>query len=276
MFYAGMAAPLGSGIMSIGRATSTVANPTSWTQDPSNPIITGPRGDSIRLDSVQLLAATWYLYSTDFTAGTILLYTSADGVSFSEYGTVLSGSGQGCSDGTVVSQGAVLYDAGTWRMYYNWEGGGQVNQGIRYATSSDGKNWNKTNGSACQNILSVGGATDSAQIEWHQILKIGSYYLLSYEGYNGSNWSANIAYSSSPGQTWQKSAANPVFSPSGVPGSFDQNHVATPAYFDIGGTWYLFYQGSAAAAGGTNYSFSHWSMGIAALPNGNDPSAAIP
>jgi hypothetical protein len=272
MFYAGMAAPTSTGVMSIGRATATVADPFTWTQYASNPIISGPSGHSIRLDSVQRVAGTWYLYSTDVDANDILLYTSTDGFSFTPQGAVLTAGGQGCSDGSVVSQGAVMYDAGTWRMYYSYRGA-QTLPGVRYATSSDGITWTKQ---GCVDVISKGaaGQPDSQFIEWHQIQKIGSYYVLSYEGYDGTKWTENIAYSSFPHTGWQKSQINPVFAPSGS--GWDSHHVATPAYFQIGSTWYLFYQGTTAPQGGFSYSSGNWSLGIATLPGGLDPTSAIP
>ncbi len=275
MFYAAMAFPTATGTMTIGRATANVSSPFTWTEYVSNPILSGPSGHSIRLDSMQYVSGTWYAYVTDFVANTILLYTSSDGFTFAAYGSnpVLSPTGQGCTDGTVVSQGAVLKDGSTWHMYYSYRTASTTLTGIRYATSSDGQTWTKQ---GCTDILSLGppGASDSLYMEWHQILKIGSDYLLTYEGYNNSSWTANLAHSTSPGSGWAKSSSNPVFGPSFVGSTWDQNHVATAAYYQIGGTWYLFYQGAASAIGGTAYTTGHWSLGMATL--GSDPTAAFP
>ena len=271
-----MSAPTGTGTITIGRATATVAYPTSWTQYAGNPIITGPSGHSVRLDSIQLVGGTWYLYATDVTANDILLYTSTDGFTFSEYGAVLTPTGQGCTDGTVVSQGSVINEpsdlTAPWKMYYDYRTAGTTLQGIRYAVSSDGKTWSKTAGSSCANLVSTGTSYDSTYIEWQQILKIGSYYELVYGSYSGSTWSTNIAYSTDPASGWQKSLANPIFSPSGG-SNWDGTHVSTGAFYEIGGEWWLFYQGTDT---GGFYGFGNWSMGMASLPNGNDPSAAIP
>jgi len=273
MFYAG---ETGFRVGSIGRATATAANPTVWTDDPGNPIFTAG-GANIRLDAVQFVAGLWYLYYSDTSAGTVNLATSADGLAFVPYSAnpVLSAAGQGCSDGSAVQQGSVLFDSGTWHMFYNWHNGGTVNQGVRYATSSDGKTWSKVAGSACANVVSVGASYDAVFIEWHSVLKVGADYILSYEGYNGSTWTENIAYSNNPASGWQKSLANPLFSGSGAAGSFDQVHVATPSYAQIGGNWYLFYQGAPGPSGGL-YVNEHWAMGQALLPVGLDPTAAIP
>lgn len=273
MFFAAMSAPVATGHESIGRATATVASPNTWTEYVGNPILGSASSGNIRLDSMQYVSGTWYLYSTDVINNNINLYTSTDGFNFTPYGgnPVLSPTGQGCTDGTVVSQGAVLKDGATWRMYYSYRNGGIVLPGIRYATSSDGQTWTKQ---GCADILSVGGpgSTDSTYIEWHQIQKFGSNYILTYEGYNGNNWSENLAYSLTPGSGWAKSLANPIFSPTFVGGDWDQNHVATPGMYLIGAQWWLFYQGTNAGLG-SSYGTGHWSLGMASTL---DPSTAIP
>lgn len=278
MFYAGMSAPTSTGHESIGRATATVANPTDWAEYSGNPIIGSASSGNIRLDSVQYVSGTWYLYSTDVTNNNIDLYTSTDGFIFTPYSgnPVLTPTGQGCSDGTVVSQGSVLYDSGTWRMYYDYRNGSNVLPGIRYATSLDGKIWTKQ---GCVDLITrIPGGLNSTYIEWQQILKLDDYYMLVYGGYNGSYWSTGLAYSSSPGSGFIQSFANPVFSPTfaSVPvGLSPENNIATTAFYQIGLNWYAFYQWTNTALGG-NYSTSNWSMGIASFPAGEDPTSAIP
>jgi hypothetical protein len=265
MFYSGVAAPLGSGTISIGRATGTVASPYTWTQYASNPIFTDS-GASIRLDSMQLVGGTYFLYYTKGSG--IFLATSTDGFTFAPQGEVLTTAG--CSDENVVSQGAVLHDSsGTWGMYYSYRtNGGVILPGIRYATSSNGTTWSKSAGSNCADLLNVA----PGYVEWHQIQKIGSSYVLSYEYYNQSYWAANLAYSATLGGVLTQSLVNPLFKGNGV----EENHVATPAYYQIGGAWYLFYQYSLAGFGGFTYINSNWAMGQALLPNGNSPLSGIP
>jgi hypothetical protein len=278
MFYSAMAAPTGSGTIQIGRATATVANPYSWTEYSSNPILSRS-GQSTRLDSMQYVGGTWYMYVSGGGDNSIDLYTSTDGFTFtaSSSNPVLSPSGQGCSDGNTVSQSAVLKDGSTWRMYYSYRTSTTTLAGLRYATSSDGITWSKTGGSSCSDILSIGNAQGpSIFIEWTQILKIGSNYILTTGGYNGSNWATYLAYSTNPASGWTWSLANPIFGPSGVSGSWDSNHESTAAFYQIGSIWYLYYQGTNAAPGGTNYAYGHWAMGVATLAAGINPSSAIP
>jgi predicted GH43/DUF377 family glycosyl hydrolase len=154
-------------------------------------------------------------------------------------------------------------------MYYSYRTGGAILPGIRYATSFDGIAWTKQ---GCSDLLSVGQANGpKTYVEWHQVQKIGSYYVLSAEGYSSPTWSGWVAYSTDPATGWKWSLANPVFNPSGL--GWDANQVATPGYYQIGDNWYLFYQG---ATGTGDYSGLNWSIGMASLPSGLDPTAAIP
>ena len=264
-----------NGPAAIGRATASVSNPTSWTEYSGNPIISPAY--STRLDSIQLVAGTWYLYSSNQSSHAVDLWTSTDGFNWAiNTSGVLTPSGQGCTDGVEVGQLAVLYSGSTWDGWSSYWGQTTplTEPGIRHATSSDGIHWTKDTG--CANVLSTGvpPASDSAFIEWHQVQKIGPYYVISYEGYNNNNWTANLAYSVNPAGPFVKSLENPVFSGTFNSGDWDQNHIATPAYYQIGTKWYLFYQGSAGGLGGGNYGASPWSVGMATLAS--DPTAAIP
>ncbi len=256
MFYSAV----GAGKACIGRATAAVSDPTTWTEYASNPIICDI---SRRLDSVLLINGVYYLYSSDNDNSTVDLFTSADGFTFVKHPSspVLTPAGQGRVDGDYVGQAAVLKDGDNWYMYYSYRNGAVVLPGVRYAISVDGVAWTK---GGAGDVFSTGsvGMSDSIYIEWHHAQKIGSTYLISYEGYNGASWSANIAYSANPISGWTKSAANPVFKKSGTVGSFDRYQVATPAFFLINSTWYLFYQGCGSPG---NYILCNWAMGEAVL-----------
>ncbi len=273
MFYAAMD---GSNDTAIGFATSTVANPESWNEYSGNPVIPG-EGVGRRIDAVINVSGTLYLYATENSVQ-VVLYTSTDnGLTWSRDASspVLTPDGQECSDETNVSEGSVYWDGGSnWTMIYSYRTNAASLAGFRYATSSDGKTWTK---GGCTDILSLGpaGTSDTSYMEWHQIFKIGSTYYLSYEGYGynseGVVWSANLAYSKSLTSGWKKAGANPVFIRSSTPGAFDEYHVATPAFYNIGGVWYLFYQGGNVY---DPYAASNWDLGMARLP-GSPADAAI-
>ena len=280
MFYGGMAAPPGTSPMKIGRATASTADPFTWTKYASNPVYDG--GSSISVDSAVLFGSTIYLYYTDpinTNGSSVKLATSTDGgFTFSPVGTAISPAGQGCTDGHTVSAGSVIRDDnGTWHMFYSYRSVDRgVLPGVRHATSADGITWAKD---GCWDVLSRGaaGAPDSTYIEWHQVIKIGSTYVMTYDAYNGSYYSCNMATTDNlSAGWWTKSSANPTFPPTFHTGDFDQNHVGGCAFFQAGSTWYMLYSGTGAGQGGNTYNFGDWPMGIATLPAGKDPTSAIP
>ena len=266
MFFSGMAAPTSSGHECIGRATATVAAPTVWTQYASNPIICDSHNR--RVDSVIYTGGVYYMYSTDDTDQNIHLFTSTNGIAFTDQGTVLTPTGQGRNDGDFVSQGAVWLEGGVWTMIYSYRNGSNILPGYRYATSSNGTTWVK---GGTGDILSKGplGSPDQSFMEWHHIVKVGSVYYLTYECWNGDAAGLNgiatacIASSTSLTSGWVKSGVNPFFQQSKTPGAFDEYHTSSPGLFlNSDGTWYLFYSGSQSA----NPYFSHYQIGIATLP----------
>lgn len=180
---------------------------------------------------------------------------------------------------TDVSQGAVLKDGSTYYMYYSYRTASATLPGIRVASSSDGITWTRENGGA--DIISRGapGSYDATYFEFHQIQKIGSQYIITCEVYggpegvaDGSTWHEAMYYSTSPTSGWTRSASNPVFSGSGVTGSADRYHVATPYWAFINGTWRLFYQESSTDPFTTYYISAHWTLGQARLSPGKTPA----
>jgi hypothetical protein len=282
-FFSALAAPVASGVMSIGVATATKEDPYRWQEDPRNPLmqpgVKGQWDDKwIRLDSVVPLGGKKFR-----------IYYTGDGIStgINQIGTaictkrgkdwvferdpdnpILRPSG----NEKLVSQAAVIRDAGRWYMHYSYRTATKTLPGMRLAVSDDGVHFTKPG----KQILSVGpeGAFDSWYIEWHQLSKIGGQYVELYETYNGKNWSIGMATAARPDDELTRSPMNPVFERSGVPGTFDEVHVATPAIFRINGRWLLFYSGAnLPSTNPASYNYSHWDMGIADL---RSPGAARP
>jgi len=273
MFYIGIAAFAPGGI-SIGRATASISAPTVWTEYAGNPIIpnaTSPRADSVIYDS-----GTFYLYSSNNSNLTdIDLFTSTDGFMFTRTASILTPTGQGRNDGIAVRQGAVIKEGALWTMVYNYStSGGGTNIGFKYATSSDGVTWTKQGGTP--GVLfdhGIEGSADWKGLEWHQLLKIGSTYYLTYECFNGSSYTICMATASAVSGPWTKVNLNSVFKPSYVPSAFDEWHVATAAWQNISGAWWLIYSGGDLFA---PYDGSHWAMGMMSMTdqNGNPLSPA--
>jgi len=239
----------------VGLATSPKTYPpTNWTRNASNPIYTDG-ADYIRLGSVIKVGSTYYLYYTGgMDYNSIRLATSTDGVTFSKVGNVIVPSG----DETTVENAAVInIDATHWYMYYGYRNATATLPGIRIANSSDGLTWTKQAGDVLH--IGAGGAWDNTYIEHHQIMYAYGHYVLIYEAYNGVNWAEGLAYNTDPNTTFTKYANNPIFERSGINGTFDELHVATPFLFLHNDAWYLFYQGGNH----TDYMSSVWKIGLA-------------
>lgn len=248
----------------IARATAPVSNPTQWT-------VYGTLlfGGNNRLDSVvwDPVASQFLAYSTVDVGGgnyQVNLYTSSDGFTFTAYGSNPVWQPSQCTKTgcTTVSNLAVYRaDAAHWYGYYAHRGSYGINPDLRLCTSSDGKNWTDTG--TISWAQGAGGTYDSQYKEWHQIIQSpdGTFMLVA-ECNDSSQWTIGAATSSSLTGVFTKQSA-PIFAGSGNQYDFDSNHVATPAIYNLGGKWFLFYCGTNAPRGGSSYSLGYWSMGMA-------------
>jgi hypothetical protein len=270
MYASGMASPVETGEISIGKFTSTVANPYVWTE--VGQVLThGSSGafdeKDVRLGSCFEDSGTYYIYYTGINnsfAAAIGLATSTDSDTFSKSGSnpVLTPTGQGRNDGTHVSEAAVLKEGSSWTMVYSYRNGATVLPGYRYATASTATGWTK--GGAGDILTCVSGF----YCEFHHLFKVGSDYVIVYESGNTTNpFRLYMASASSPTSDFINSASNPILSESGGAGTWDRYHVATGRLNLIGNQWRLFYAG----AGGHDqpYGTNTWSMGVADLLTAN-------
>lgn len=259
MFCSGMASPVNSGVQSIGKFTSTVADPYTWVDAGQVLAPTGGwEGSNLRIGSVFYESGTYYMYYCSDGNGTqsIGLATSTDGATFTRHASnpLLTPTGQGRNDGTNVSEPAVIKEGSSWTMIYSYRGAVTL-PGFRYATSSDGITWTKA-GSG--NLVT----TDPLFGEFHQIKKIDGDYYIIYEMGNGStSWTLNIARAPTVTGPYTNLQINPILEKSGVVGTFDRYHVATPHLFEVENRWLLFYQGGQDHD--QPYYTNSWPAGIA-------------
>ena len=273
------------GVAYIYYATSPVSDGYTWTiGNGQAPIISDA---SRRADSVVVDGTNIRLYSTNNPNGSPQqidmfeqTFTGLAGLSsgWTLHSNVLSPTGSE----TDVSQGAVLKDGSTYYMYYSYRTASATLPGIRVASSSDGITWTRANGGA--DILSRGGVGtyDHTFFEFHQIQKIGSNYIITCEVYggpegvaDGSTWHNALYYSTNPTSGWARTASNPVLGGSGIAGSADRYHVATPWWAFINGTWRIFYQASSTDPFTTYYIGATWTVCEATLSVGNSPADLI-
>jgi len=217
--------------------------------------------DFVRLGNIVKDGTTYYMYyvglNNSVGAYKIGLATSIDGgTTWTRYNGGSSPIVDAHGTYTNVEDPAVLKEGANWYMYYSYRTASATLPGKIVATSVDGVTWTDVG-----QVLTAGAAYDLTYIEHHQILKYGDLYLLIYDGYNGADWSINIAYSETPTGVFTKFAGNPVFTKSGIAGTFDEYHVATQFTFNLNGQWYMFYQGGDTAA----YISSTWKLSIVRL-----------
>lgn len=270
MYYLGSTGP----VCAIGRATAPRTEPpTSWTKYSGNPVLTaGSSGwdastAGIRCGSVVKVGSSYYLYYSPEQSGAqgiraqVGVAMSSDGINFVKY----SGNPILTPDTSIgdyhCAIPCVINVGGTFYMYYtsSSDSGFWTPNQYRVASSTDGLHWTKLGV-----ILNVGssGQWDGRFIEQFKVYQASDGYVLVYEGYSGLVWSVGAATSSNPAGPFTKFSGNPIFSKSGVYGTFDETHVATPFLFRMTNNLYLFYQGTGNSG---NYNVAYWDNGLAAI-----------
>jgi predicted GH43/DUF377 family glycosyl hydrolase len=89
-------------------------------------------------------------------------------------------------------------------------------------------------------MMPTGGAWDSQSISPGAILKVGSTYMLYYEGYDGTDLSIGLANSSN-GQNWNRQHGGLPVLTKGAASSFDENWVSTDFVIRDGSTYKMWY-----------------------------------
>lgn len=293
MFYSGVPAT-NRNLCFIGKAWALKTDPFRWHQDARNPMFcpgkTGWDSGSIRLDAVLYLPEedAYYVYYSGTTAsvqdriGLAICPAGKDGYSevtaerFQRFGIkpILAPEPSAPYHEEMASQAAVLreWDDQTrrwsWFMYYSYRGKDGILPGIRLATSTDGKHWTRHyNESDPRGMGQIFHSTPGAYYEWHQAFKIGSTYLLSIEVgiAAGKRWRPVIAVSDHPTNHWKQIEVDTVLQTqwTGLYRDDALYHVATPAFYQFNGRWYLYAQ-ACPLPGNGNYIDGHWDLwGIA-------------
>lgn len=289
MFYSGVPAA-NRRLCYIGKAWALKSDPFTWHQDEGNPIFSpstdGWDSGSIRLDAVLYLPEedAYYIYYSGTKRdiqdriGLAICPAGADGYSgivasaVRRVGVapVLAPEPAEPFAETMASQAAVMreWDASSqrwsWYMYYSYRGKNGILPGIRLATSHDGKTWTRRFDPADPRGMGhLFASTPEAYYEWHQVTKIGGTYVLTIEvGTNhGQRWRPVLAVSRSPDSGWVQLDADTLLQ-TNWPGVYRDDaiyHVATPAFYQIGGRWYLYTQACPLPRNG-NYIDGHWDL----------------
>ena len=277
-------------VCAFGKAWATVDDPWTWHQDAGNPVFapakSGWDSGSIRLDTVLYLPEedAYYIYYSGTTGqvqdriGLAICPAGPDGYSaitaenIVRWGDapVLAPEPAAPFREEMASQAAVLreWNAATgrwnWHLYYSYRDKDRTLPGIRYAASPDGKHWQRHWHNADPRGLGhLFPSLPDAYYEWHQIRKIGRTYVLSMEvgPERGRQWRTVLAVSRDPVHGWAQLDADRLLQMQWR-GCYDEKtiyHVATPAFYEIGGQGYLFTQ-ACARPDNDNYIDGNWEL----------------
>ncbi|MBP6506504.1 MAG: hypothetical protein KA257_02970 [Opitutaceae bacterium] len=290
MFYSGVP-ETNRMVAMIGKAWADAADPFTWHEAAENPVFAPGDGwdrGSIRLDCVLYVPEedAYYIYYSGTVdmiqdrIGLAICPAGGDGYSgitvdaIKRHGTqpVLAPEAAAPFYEEMASQAAVWreWDAAAarwdWFLYYSYRGKDGTLPGIRLATSTDGKTWTRQfNAADPRGMGQIFKSEPDAYYEWHQISKIGSTYVLSMEmGPNrGARWRPVLAVSDRPDRGWRQLPADTLLQ-TGWSELYREDHfyhVATPAFYKIGGRWLLFMQ-ACAKPPSANYIDGRWDMRV--------------
>jgi len=233
---------------------------TKWTKYEGNPVLDlGAPGDwdDFHLSNPFVLFEDgiykmWYS-GTNAPNARIGYATSPDGITWTKYedNPVLDLGAPGEWDDLLVGDPFVLFEDGTYKMWYSGQNG--PNDRTGYATSPDGITWTRYAGNPVLN-LGESGEWDDYHAYTPSVLFEDGTYKMWYSGHDGSYH--RIGYTTSPdGIVWTKYEGNPVLD-LGAPGAWDDVDIRDPFVLFDDGTYKMWYSGG-------NGDGSNWLIGYA-------------
>jgi predicted GH43/DUF377 family glycosyl hydrolase len=159
-------------------------------------------------------------------------------------------------DATYVLYPSVLYEAGTYKMWYaGYEGTGYR---IGYATSTDGITWTKQNSGNAVLGFGAAGKFDDAGVYTPCVINVAGTYYMFYTGWDGANY-AGIGYATSTnGINWtRQNSGNAIIAR--VAATWESLHVTGPSVvYHPNGYYYMYYSG---------HNGTIWTIGLAYTNN---------
>ncbi|MBI3005477.1 MAG: T9SS type A sorting domain-containing protein [Ignavibacteriales bacterium] len=250
-------------------ASRQAGSQTIWMKYTGNPIMdVGPSGAwdgrAAAPTRVILEDSVYKMWYTGWDGSANFLYlrtgyaTSPNGITWTKHSNnpVLS-YGPALWDGSVASHGYVLHTASGYKMWYFGEQSSV--RRIGYASSENGITWTKYVNNP---LLDVGppGSWDERALIYPSVLgpdSVGAYKMWFY-GFNAAG-TQRIGYAIATNEsTWTKHPGNPVLN---VSGSWDAVHAGYPRVIYDGGTYKMWYSGSASGS-------AFRSIGYATSPDG--------
>jgi len=232
----------------------------TWGKDSHNPVLSGGAAGTWDAD----VGIPWVIFNADsnryemwysgsLPRGAIGFAVSNDGISWTKDANPVLTPTPGSWDSLLVAGACVLRENGQYKMWYtgarNPSGGTQIGADrIGYATSPDGRVWNKYAGNP---VLGPGTAAwETGGVEFCSVLPVEGGYQMYYGGFTPALSLIGRAFSAD-GITWRRDTLNnPVFN-IGNPGAWDRN-VYLPRVLALGSTLYMWYTAEAVPGAGSS------------------------
>jgi len=223
---------------------------------------------------------TYYMFYGCYGGGGSYPYaiaqaSSTDGISWgtdSKYSSnpVLSKSGNnGDWDDERVQDPCVIYENGTYKMWYSGYDGSKWQIGYATSTATGGAGtWTKYGSNP---VLKVGGtgAWDESNVKMPWVVKVGTTYHMWYVGSSTSGGTHIGHATSSNGLSWTRDAQNPVLVTAPLI-DWEKGRIEQPCVLYRNGVYTMFYTGVRN---------SNYEVGKATSPDGSawtrDPSGPI-
>ncbi|MEE9506531.1 MAG: hypothetical protein V3V98_05230, partial [Thermoplasmata archaeon] len=185
----------------------------------------------------------WYGGYSDSTgfANRIGYAESSDGINWVRVRStpVLGPGNPGEWDDVAIWKASVIYESGTYRMWYSGHDGVNCHSSVGYAESTDGLDWTRD---PANPILDPGlpGSWDDLGIEVSHVEKVDGQYVMLYNRHCPPQ--AIGMATSSDGVSWTKYAQNPVLEKGGA-GSWDDEGVTWLTVLREGSATKIWYSG---------------------------------
>ena len=203
----------------------------------------------------------WHMYYVGYSGSeyAIGLATSPDGLTWSKYASnpVLSKGSSGAPDVTEVRDPFVLYEDGTFKMWYT--GVNSATPSICYATSATGTSWTKYASNPV--ITKPTSGWGSSVIGDPCVIRVDTSYYMYLSGASTANEELVGFASSTNGIAWTLSSSNPIIqkAPSG---EFGTQEIKDVAVFRDGATFGMYFSGRDSAIGQYKLGFAWSSNGV--------------